>query len=256
MLKKLLVLLFVSAGVLSVSAQVAPAADDANAIFKPLKWRSIGPFRGGRANAGTGVVGDPKTYYMGTTGGGVWKTDDSGITWRNISDGFFKTGTIGAIAVAESDPNVVYVGSGEHAIRGVMTHEGDGMYRSTDAGKTWKKIGLDASQHIARIIVHPEEPRRVSLPGASTARRKSAACSSRSTAAPREEGALRRRRPARPNCRWMRPTAHHTPRGNTAACRKVISGAGQGSGIHRQRRDVGPHDRKACPPRWARCRSR
>ena len=89
---------------------------------------------------------------------GTGKTDDSGITWRNISDGFFKTGTIGAIAVAESDPNVVYVGSGEHAIRGVMTHEGDGMYRSTDAGKTWKKIGLDASQHIARIIVHPKNP--------------------------------------------------------------------------------------------------
>ncbi len=133
-------------------------ADDYNAIFKPLKWRSIGPFRGGRSVCGTGVVGDPKTYYMGTTGGGLWKTEDMGLSWRNISDGFFKTGSVGAIAVAESDSNVVYVGMGEHAVRGVMTHHGDGVYKSTDAGKTWKKIGLDASQHISRIIVDPKNP--------------------------------------------------------------------------------------------------
>lgn len=159
MSKKILILLTLCFGVLNVSAQVAPpAASDLNAFFKPVKWRSIGPFRGGRANAGTGVVGDPKTYYMGTTGGGVWKTGDMGISWRNVSDGYFKTGTIGAIAVAESDPNVVYVGTGEHAVRGVMTHDGDGMYRSTDAGKTWKKIGLDLSQHIARIVVDPKNP--------------------------------------------------------------------------------------------------
>jgi photosystem II stability/assembly factor-like uncharacterized protein len=159
MSKKILVLLALCAGVLNLSAQVAPtAADDLNTFFKPVKWRSIGPFRGGRANAGTGVVGDPKTYYMGTTGGGVWKTDDMGISWRNVSDGFFKTGSVGAIAVADSDPNVVYVGTGEHAIRGVMTHHGDGVYRSTDAGKTWKKVGLDLTQHIARIVVHPKNP--------------------------------------------------------------------------------------------------
>lgn len=133
-------------------------ADDYNKIFKPVKWRSIGPFRGGRAVAGSGVVGDPKTYYMGTTGGGVWKTDDMGQSWRNISDGFFKTGTIGAIAVSESDPNVVYVGTGEHPVRGVMTSDGDGVYRSTDAGKTWKKIGLDESQHISRIVIDPRNP--------------------------------------------------------------------------------------------------
>ena len=158
MLKKFAALLMVSLGVITASAQVAPTADDYNAIFKPVKWRSIGPFRGGRANAGSGVSGDPKTYYMGTTGGGVWKTGDSGMSWRNISDGYFKTGTIGAIAVAQSDPNVVYVGTGEHAIRGVMSHDGDGMYRSTDAGKTWKKIGLDLSQHIARVVVDPKNP--------------------------------------------------------------------------------------------------
>jgi photosystem II stability/assembly factor-like uncharacterized protein len=135
-----------------------PAAIPLDSVFSTVKWRSIGPFRGGRSNASTGVIGDPKTYYMGTTGGGVWKTDNMGISWRNISDGYFESGTVGAIAVAPSDPNVVYVGMGEHAIRGVMTHSGDGVYRSTDAGKSWKKIGLDDTRHIARIVVHPKNP--------------------------------------------------------------------------------------------------
>jgi photosystem II stability/assembly factor-like uncharacterized protein len=153
----LIAILLLLVSVTTLSAQNG-SADDYNSIFKPVKWRSIGPFRGGRSNSGTGVVGDPKTYYMGTTGGGLWKTDDMGITWRNISDGFFKTGSVGAIAVAESDPNVVYVGMGEHAVRGVMTHHGDGVYKSTDAGKTWKKIGLDLTQHISRIIVDPKNP--------------------------------------------------------------------------------------------------
>ncbi|MEQ1606875.1 MAG: glycosyl hydrolase [Pyrinomonadaceae bacterium] len=158
MQKQILLLLLVIAGFFSVAAQSSTSADDLNSIFKPVKWRSIGPFRGGRSVASTGVIGDPKTYYMGTTGGGAWKTEDMGISWRNISDGFFKTTTIGAIAVAESDPNVVYVGTGEHAPRGVMTHGGDGVYKSTDAGKTWKKIGLDLTQHISRIIIHPKNP--------------------------------------------------------------------------------------------------
>lgn len=160
MAKKLLVL-FISCFLVSqLFAQVPQnaAADDLNNIFKAVKWRSIGPFRGGRSNAGCGVIGDPMTYYMGTTGGGLWKTDDAGITWRNISDGYFKTGTIGAIAVAESDPNVVYVGMGEHAVRGVMTHSGNGVYKSTDAGKTWKHIGLEPTRHISRIVVDPKNP--------------------------------------------------------------------------------------------------
>ena len=123
--------------------------------FKPLKYRNIGPYRGGRANAGTGVIGDPMTYYMGTTGGGVWKTTDAGQHWNNISDGFFKLGSVGAIAVSESNPNVVYVGMGEHAPRGVMTSHGDGVYKSNDAGKTWTSVGLEKTQHISRIVVHP-----------------------------------------------------------------------------------------------------
>lgn len=145
---------------IATPAQTAPtpAPDDYNSIFKPLKWRSIGPFRGGRSVCGTGVVGDPKTYYMGTTGGGLWKTEDMGISWRNVSDGYFKTGSVGAIAVSESDPNVVYVGMGEHAVRGVMTHHGDGVYKSTDAGKTWKRVGLELTQHISRIVIHPKDP--------------------------------------------------------------------------------------------------
>lgn len=133
-------------------------SNDLSSYFKTVKWRNIGPFRGGRSVTATGVIGQPQTYYMGTTGGGLWKTDDAGINWRNISDGFFKTGSVGAVEVAESDPNVVYVGMGEHAVRGVMTHHGDGMYKSTDAGKTFKKIGLDPTQHIARIAIHPKDP--------------------------------------------------------------------------------------------------
>ncbi|MGI8581808.1 MAG: VPS10 domain-containing protein, partial [Chitinophagaceae bacterium] len=138
-----------------------------DSIYRNLKWRNIGPFRGGRSVTATGVVGDPLVYYMGTTGGGVWKTFDAGGTWQNISDGFFTTGSVGAVAVSESDPNVVFVGMGEHAPRGVMTSYGDGVYKSTDAGKTWKKMarpddpvgrGLALTRHIANIRIHPTNP--------------------------------------------------------------------------------------------------
>jgi photosystem II stability/assembly factor-like uncharacterized protein len=127
-------------------------------LFHGLKWRSIGPFRGGRSVASTGVVGKPFTYYMGATGGGLWKTNDAGITWNNVSDGFFKTGTVGAVTVAESDANIVVVGMGEHAARGVMTSMGDGVYKSLDAGKTWKHVGLVNSRHISDVIIHPNNP--------------------------------------------------------------------------------------------------
>ena len=126
--------------------------------FDALQFRNIGPFRGGRSNAVAGVPGDPMTYYFGSTGGGIWKTEDAGYTWRNISDGFLKSGSVGAIAIAPGDKNVMYAGMGEHAVRGVMTSHGDGMYKSTDGGQTWKHIGLPDSRHIAAIRVHPQDP--------------------------------------------------------------------------------------------------
>ncbi len=126
-----------------------------DSMFHGLKWRNIGPFRGGRSVASSGVVGQPMTYYNGTVGGGIWKTTDDGLSWKNISDGFLKTGTVGSIAVSESNPNIVIAGMGEHAARGVMTSMGDGVYKSTDAGKTWKHIGLDKTRHISDVIIHP-----------------------------------------------------------------------------------------------------
>jgi len=132
------------------------SADDA--VLKGLEWRMIGPYRGGRVTTVAGMVDKPMLYYMGATGGGVWKTENAGTTWENISDEFFKVGTIGAVAVSESDNNVLYVGTGEAPIRGVTTSSGDGMWKSTDAGKTWKHIGLETSGQIARIEIHPTNP--------------------------------------------------------------------------------------------------
>nr|WP_299384192.1 glycosyl hydrolase [Allomuricauda sp.] len=135
-----------------------PSIKLTDSLFHGLKWRNIGPYRGGRSVASSGVIGQPRTYYMGSTGGGVFKTTDAGITWNNISDKFFKTGSVGAISVAESDANIVFVGMGEHAARGVMTSMGDGVYKSTDAGKTWSHMGLENSRHISDVIIHPSDP--------------------------------------------------------------------------------------------------
>jgi photosystem II stability/assembly factor-like uncharacterized protein len=125
---------------------------DENAL-KGMKWRQVGPFRGGRALAVAGVAGDPETYYFGSVAGGVWKTTNGGLTWAPMTD---KTGimSVGAIAVAASDPNVIYVGTGESCWRGNISY-GDGMYKSLDGGKTWSHIGLEDTRHIARIIVSP-----------------------------------------------------------------------------------------------------
>lgn len=131
-----------------------PAVDPA--LFSTVKWREVGPYRGGRSAAVTGLPGDRNTYYFGATGGGVWKTTDAGRTWKNVSDGFYG-GSIGAVAVSEWDPNVVYVGGGEVTVRGNVSH-GEGMWKSTDAGKTWKHIGLDDSRHIPRVRIHPKNP--------------------------------------------------------------------------------------------------
>ncbi|HUP63645.1 MAG TPA: glycosyl hydrolase [Thermoanaerobaculia bacterium] len=124
--------------------------------FKALEWRNIGPYRGGRVAAVEGIASQPKTYYFGGTGGGVWKTTDGGETWKNVSDGFFG-GSIGAVAVSDWDPNVVYAGGGEKTVRGNVSH-GDGMWKSTDAGKTWTFVGLKDSRHIPRIRIHPRNP--------------------------------------------------------------------------------------------------
>ncbi len=133
----------------------APQYDEA--LYKGLRWRGIGPFRGGRATAVAGIPAQPYTYYFGGTGGGVWKTTDGGMNWSNVSDGFFKTGSVGAVAVSEWDPNVVYVGMGEAPIRGNVSH-GDGVYKSVDAGKTWTHIGLTDTRQISRIRIHPRDP--------------------------------------------------------------------------------------------------
>uniref|UniRef100_UPI0040470B7B WD40/YVTN/BNR-like repeat-containing protein n=1 Tax=Algoriphagus sp. TaxID=1872435 RepID=UPI0040470B7B len=147
---------------------LVPVNPSPDSLFSNLKWRNIGPFRGGRANAVSGVVGNDQKFYAGYTGGGLWTTEDGGINWENISDGFFTVGSIGEVAVSESDPNVVYVGTGEHAVRGVMTSYGNGVYKSTDAGKTWKHIGLEKTRHISDIAVHPSNPDLVYVAGQGT----------------------------------------------------------------------------------------
>ncbi|MGH7600773.1 MAG: WD40/YVTN/BNR-like repeat-containing protein, partial [bacterium] len=138
------------------SAATASAGYDTS-LYRAMKWRSIGPFRGGRSTAVAGVPNQPLVYYMGGTGSGVWKTDDGGINWKPISDAYFKTGSVGAIEVAPSDPNVIYAGMGETCVRGNFSH-GDGVYKSTDAGKTWKNVGLNDTRQIGRIRIHPQNP--------------------------------------------------------------------------------------------------
>ena len=124
-------------------------------MYSSLEYRLVGPFRGGRSAAVTGVPGEPNLFYFGATGGGVWKTTDGGRTWANISDGYFG-GSIGAVEVAKSDPNVIYVGGGEKTVRGNVS-SGYGIWKTVDAGKTWQSAGLEKSRHVPRLRVHPTD---------------------------------------------------------------------------------------------------
>lgn len=143
----------------STAAAQTPIRLD-TALYAGLRWREIGPFRGGRVAAVAGDPVHPLVFYMGATGGGVWKTGNAGLSWDPIADSALGAGSIGAIAVAPSDPNVVYVGTGESTVRGNVS-PGDGMYRSTDAGKTWSRTGLGDAGQTARIMVDPRDPDRV-----------------------------------------------------------------------------------------------
>src|SRR5437588_1923475 len=129
----------------------------ARSLLASLEWRAIVPFRGGAVVAVAGDPVNPQVCYFCSTGGGIWKTTDGGQYWENISDRFFKRASVGAIAVAESDPNVIYVGMGETTIRGNVSH-GDGVYRSTDGGQTWTHLGLEETRHIGKIRIHPHNP--------------------------------------------------------------------------------------------------
>lgn len=140
----------------SQSATLANTTIDP-ALFAGLRWRSIGPSRGGRSIAVAGSTSRPFEYYFGATGGGVWKTTDGGVTWRPVTDRFIRTSSVGALAIAESNPDVVYAGMGEVALRGNVI-QGDGIYRTTDGGRTWTHLGLEKTMAIGRIRVHPSNP--------------------------------------------------------------------------------------------------
>ena len=144
--------------ILALLSPFASVAWDESKL-ESLKWREIGPYRGGRSAAVTGIPQDRETYYFGATGGGVWKSENGGSKWRNVSDGFFG-GSIGAVAVSTWDPNVIYVGTGEKTVRGNVSM-GNGVWKSTDAGRTWAHIGLSDSRRIPRIRIHPKNPRRL-----------------------------------------------------------------------------------------------
>src|SRR5213594_1550382 len=146
-----------------VVAQSTDGAID-KAIVDALRWRSIGPLRGGRSIAVSGVKGRPREGYFGAAGGGLWKTVDGGMTWTPVTDGQIKSASVGAVAVSESNPEIVYIGMGESCIRGNIM-PGDGVYKSIDAGKTWTHVGFSNSDAISKIRIHPSNPNIVFVAG-------------------------------------------------------------------------------------------
>ena len=143
---------------LLVAACVTLAAQPFDtSLYRAMRWRQIGPFRAGRVTAVAGIPGNAATYYMGTPGGGLWKTIDGGVIWTPISDSV-PVSSIGAVAVAQSNPNIVYFGTGDVSMVGGSVNMGDGVYKSTDAGKTWQHIGLDETEHIGALWVDPRNP--------------------------------------------------------------------------------------------------
>src|SRR6201984_2680445 len=156
------VLRFLAMSALLIAVATAHAAPiDAN-LFSGLVWRNIGPFRGGRISAVSGAVGQPGVFYAGLPLGGVWKTTSAGATWYPIFDAVKEASSVGAIEVAPSDPNVIYVGMGD-LITGGGINEGNGVYKSADAGKTWQHLGLDSTKQIPSILVDPQDPNLVLL---------------------------------------------------------------------------------------------
>src|SRR5215203_1440854 len=163
-MRKIFLLLISISYIYSLTAQNAvksntavTASNEDAQLFSKMKYRLIGPFRGGRSAAATGSYKNKNTFYFGATGGGVWKTTDGGSNWTNISDKYFGS-SIGAVAVAPSDETIIYVGEGENTMRGNVSEGLGGMWRSEDGGKSWKNIGLKDGRHIIRIVIHPKNP--------------------------------------------------------------------------------------------------
>jgi photosystem II stability/assembly factor-like uncharacterized protein len=153
-MRPLLLAVSLIAATASAPRAIAQAPYD-SAMFRALQWRNIVPNRGGRVTTAVGVPGNPRVYYIGATGGGIWKTEDAGGRWRNVSDGYLTSGSIGDIAVFAGNPSVLYASTGERPVRGQMSSYGDGVYKSTDAGLTWSHIGLDSTRQIGRVVIHP-----------------------------------------------------------------------------------------------------
>src|SRR5919109_489149 len=146
---------FRPAAIVQASRSTDMTIDDA--ILKAFQWRSIGPNRGGRSIAVSGVKGRPREAYFGAVGGGLWKTTDGGFTWAPVTDGQITSASVGAVAVSESNADVIYIGTGESCIRGNIM-PGNGVYKSTDAGKTWTHVGFTNSDAISKIRIHPRNP--------------------------------------------------------------------------------------------------